>query len=188
MKKRNVFWIFLLCLAALIALSACASKDAGRQDDVTTLPNTSEAASIPTEDVSPAPKKPSDAEEAPTQTDTEEEPVVTMTICSYDTGEEFAYTLTPEDSSSVIALFEGAEKEVHDTPLSMGVSMSFRWGRNHMSTAPEYLDMLDGYLNGESTLLTLDEKACIELRQIITKYASPDMPNEWPDTPSAGEE
>ena len=66
--------------------------------------------------------------------------------------------------------------------------MSFMWGRDYMSTSPESLDTLDGNLNGESTLLTLDAAACIELRQIITKYASPDMPNEWPDTPSAGEE
>ena len=188
MKKRNPFLVSLLCLAALVVLSACASKDAGRQDAAAALSNTGEAASAPAEDISPPPENPSDTEEAPEQTDTEEEPVVTMTIWSYDVDKEFVYTLAPEDSSRVIALFEGAEKEVHDTPLSMGVSMSFRWGRDYMSTAPEYLDMLDGDLNGESTLLTLDEKACIELRQIITKYANPDMPNEWPNAPSAGAE
>ncbi len=188
MKKRNPFLVSLLCLAALVVLSACASKDAGRQDAAAALPNTSEAASAPAEDISPPPENPSDTEEAPEQTDTEEEPVVTMTIWSYDVDKEFAYTLAPEDSSRVIALFEGAEKEVHDVPLSMGVSMSFMWGRDYMSTSPESLDTLDGNLNGESMLLTLDAAACIELRQIITNYANADMPNEWPDTPSAGEE
>lgn len=310
MKKRNPFLISLLCLAALVVLSACASKDAGRQDAVTAPPDTSEAASAPAEDVSAVSETPADTEETPVYADTKEQPamvmgvrvwtpypdaenpiyedlvrrayiltqkdadsiltifehaekeeteaslddtptlsfqfgencleasmksvdvfsgrldgkrvlvrldeescdavreivyryagvtgesvyeapenpLVAMNIWSYDTGEEFAYILTPEDSSRVIALFEGAEKEVHDVPLSMGVSMSFMWGRDYMSTSPESLDTLDGNLNGESTLLTLDAAACIELRQIITKYASPDMPNEWQDTPSAGEE
>ena len=179
MKKRNRFWIFLLSLATLIVLSGCASRNA----DTAAPSEPHEATSVST-----PPETPADTEETPTYADTKEQPIVTMTIWSYDVDKEFAYTLAPEDSSRVIALFEGAEKEVHDTPLSMEVSMSFRWGRDYMNTEPEYLDMLDGDLNGESTLLTLDEKACIELRQIITKYANPDMPNEWPNAPSAGAE
>ena len=177
MKKRNVFWIFLLCLAALLILSACASRNV----DTTVPPEPYEATSAAT-----VPEAPADTEETPTYADTKEQPIVTMTIWSYDVDKEFAYTLTPEDSSRVIAIFEGAEKEVHDVPLSMGVSMEFRWGRDRMSTSPESLDTLDGDLNGESTLLTLDAAACIELRQIITNYANADMPSEWPDSPSAG--
>ena len=299
MKKRNVFWIFLLCLAALIVLSGCASRNA----DTAAPSEPHEATSVST-----PPETPADAEETPVYADTKaqpamvmgvrvwtpypdaenpiyedlvrraylltqkdadsimaiferaekeeteasldgtptlsfqfgedcleasmkrvdvfsgrldgkhvlirldeescdaireivyryagvtgesvyeapENPLVAMSICSYETGEEYTYTLTPEDSSRVIALFESAEKEVHDVPLSMGVSMEFRWGRDRMSTSPESLDTLDGNLNGESTLLTLDAAACIELRQIITNYASADMPNEWSDTPSAG--
>lgn len=177
MKKRNVFWIFLLCLAALLILSACASRNA----DTAAPSEPHEATSVST-----PPETPADTEETPTYADTKEQPIVTMTIWSYDVDKEFAYTLTPEDSSRVIAIFEGAEKEVHDVPLSMAVSMEFRWGRDRMSTSPESLDTLDGDLNGESTLLTLDAAACIELRQIITNYANADMPSEWPDTPSAG--
>lgn len=299
MKKRNVFWIFLLCLAALLILSGCASRNA----DTAAPSEPHEATSAAT-----VPEAPADTEETPVYADTKEQPamvmgvrvwtpypdaenpiyedlvrraylltqkdadsimaiferaekeeteasfdgtptlsfqfgedcleasmkrvdvfsgrldgkhmlirldeescdaireivyryagvtgesvyeapenpLVAMSICSYETGEEYTYTLTPEDSSRVIALFESAEKEVHDVPLSMGVSMEFRWGRDRMSTSPESLDTLDGDLNGESTLLTLDAAACIELRQIITNYASADMPNEWSDTPSAG--
>lgn len=183
MTRSHAFLILLfLSIVTLILLSGCASENKVQYNVSVIPPNMGEAVSNPGEKVDTVPEK------TPGQADTEEKPVVTMTIWSYDVDKEFAYTLAPEDSSRVIALFEGAEKEVHDTPLSMGVSMSFRWGRDYMSTAPEYLDMLDGDLNGESTLLTLDEKACIELRQIITKYANPDMPNEWPNAPSAGAE
>ena len=188
MKKRNPFLILLLCLAALIVLSGCASKDAGRQDAAAALPDTSEAASTPAEDVSPAPENPSDTEETPDQTDTEEEPVVTVTIWSYDTGEEFAYTLTPEDSDHVIAIFEGAEREFPDSPVANGISMEFVYGENYLGTAPEDIETITGDLDGRYVCLTLDAAACIELRQIITNYANADMPNEWPDTPSAGEE
>lgn len=183
MTRSHAFLILLLLsIVTLILLSGCASENKV-QYNVSAIPsNMSETVNNSGEDANTAPA------EVPNQEETEVQPVVTMTIWSYDVDKEFAYTLAPEDSSRVIALFEGAEKEVHDTPLSMGVSMSFRWGRDYMSTAPEYLDMLDGDLNGESTLLTLDEKACIELRQIITKYANPDMPNEWPNAPSAGAE
>lgn len=183
MTRSHAFLILLfLSIVTLILLSGCASENKVQYNVSVIPPNMGEAMSNPGEKVDTVPEK------TPGQADTEEKPVVTMTIWSYDVDKEFAYTLAPEGSSRVIALFEGAEKEVHDTPLSMGVSMSFRWGRDYMSTAPEYLDMLDGDLNGESTLLTLDEKACIELRQIITKYANPDMPNEWPNAPSAGAE
>ena len=183
MTRSHAFLILLfLSIVTLILLSGCASENKVQYNVSVIPPNMGEAVSNPGEKVDTVPEK------TPGQADTEEKPVVTMTIWSYDVDKEFAYTLAPEDSSRVIALFEGAEKEVHDTPLSMEVSMSFRWGRDYMNTEPEYLDMLDGNLNGESTLLTLDEKACIELRQIITKYANPDMPNEWPNAPSAGEE
>ena len=305
MKRRNVFlFVLLSAIAALILLSGCASKDAGRQDDVTALPNTSEAANDPGENVSPAPGEAddqADAEEKPamimgvgvwtpypdtvnrkydelgftkytlTQEDadrviavfesaekepldspiadftelyfqfgenyleapiadldpfrgsldgkrvvftldeegcnviweivfryagvtgedvyeTPENPLVAMNIWSYDTGEEFTYTLTPEDSSRVIAIFESAEKEFPNSPAANVESMEFVYNENSLGTAPEDIETIIGYLNGRYVCLELNEAACIELRQIITKYASPDMPNEWPNTPSAGEE
>ena len=189
MKKRNPFLILLLCLAALIVLSGCASKDAGRQDAAAALPNTSEAASAPAEDISPPPENPSDTEEAPEQTDTEEEPAVTMTVWSAAAEEDgIAYTLTPEDSSRVIAIFESAEKEYPSSPAADEVSVRFEYSENCFGTTPEDLSTITGNLNGEYVALELNEAACIELRQIITNYANADMPNEWPNTPSAGEE
>ena len=188
MKKRNPFLISLLCLAALVVLSGCASKDAGRQDAAAALPNTSEAASTPAENVSAVSENPADTEEAFDRADVEEKPVVTMTIWSYDVDKEFAYTLAPEDSSRVIALFEGAEREFPDSPVANGISMEFVYGENYLGTAPEDIETITGDLDGRYVCLTLDEAACIELRQIITKYANHDMPNEWPNTPSAGEE
>ena len=189
MKKRNVFWIFLLCLAALVVLSSCASKDTGRQDAAAALPDTSEAASTPAENVSAVSENPADTEEAFDRADAEEKPAVTMTVWSAAAEEDgIAYTLTPEDSSRVIAIFESAEKGYPRSPAADEVSVRFEYSENCFGTTPEDLSTITGNLNGEYVALELNETACIELRQIITKYASPDMPNEWPDAPSAGEE
>ena len=184
MKRSNVFLILLFsCIVTLALLSGCTSKDVDRHDGAVTLPNTSEAANDPGENVSPAPG------EADDQADTEEEPVVTMTVWSAAAEEDgIAYTLTPEDSSSVIAIFESAEKEYPSSPAADEVSVRFEYSENRFGTTPEDLSTITGNLNGEYVALELNEAACVKLRQIITKYASPDMPNEWPDTPSAGEE
>ena len=310
MKKRNVFLFFLLCLAALIALSACASKDVGRQDDVTTLPNTSEAASAPTEDVSAPPENPSDTEEAPTQTDTEalsemvmgvgvwlpypdaenriydefefieytltqkdadriaaifdqaekeeiesssadiailyfhlgedylaapmenlnvfsghlgekpmlvtldeescdaireivrryagdtaedvyeapENPTVTMTVWLDDAEDGAVYTLTPEDASRVITLFEGAETEPLYSPIADFTELCFRFGRNDLDAPIKDLDPFRGSLDGKRVVFTLDEEGCNVIWEIVSRYTGHDIPAEWPDTPSAGEE
>ena len=188
MKKRNPFLISLLCLAAFIVLSGCASKDTGRQDAAAALPDTSEAASTPAEDVSPAPETPADTEEAPEQTDTEEETAVSMTIWSDETGEEFTYTLTPEDASCVITVFDHAEKEELKSPLADLPTLCFRFGEDYLDAPMEFLDVFSGCLDGKPMLARLDEESCNLIREIVYRYASPDMPNEWPDTPSAGEE
>ena len=188
MKKRNPFLISLLCLAALIVLSACASKDAGRQDAAAALPNTSEAASTPAEDVSPAPETPADTEEAFDRADAEEKPAVTMTVWSYDVGKEFVYTLTPEDASCVITVFNHAEKEELKSPLADLPTLCFRFGEDYLDAPMEFLDVFSGCLDGKPMLARLDEESCNVIREIVYRYASPDMPNEWSDTPSAGEE
>ena len=190
MTRSRTFLILLFSsIATLILLSGCNSKDASRQDTAAALPNTSEAASAPGQGVSTAPEDSADAEEAPTQADTEEKPVVTMTVWSLDDWKKkFVYTLTPEDSSRVIAILESAEREYLDSPVANVESMEFVYGENRLGTTPEDIETITGDLDGRHVCLELDEAACIELRQIATKYADPDMPSEWSDTPSADAE
>ena len=184
MTRSRTFLILLFSsIATLILLSGCNSKDASRQDTAAALPNTSEAANSPGEDVNAAP------EEAPDHADAEAEPVVTMTAWSLDDWEKkFVYTLTPEDSSRVIAILESAKREYPDSPVANVESMEFVYGENRLGTTPEDIETITGNLDGRYVCLELDEAACIELRQIATKYADPDMPSEWSDTPSADAE
>ena len=310
MKKRNPFLISLLCLAAFIVLSGCASKDTGRQDAAAALPDTSEAANNPGEDVSPAPENPSDTEEAPEQTDTEalsemimgvgvwmpypdaenrvydefefieytltqkdadriaaifdqaekeeiesssadiailyfhlgedyleapmenlnvfsghlgekpmlvrldeescdaireivrryagdtaedvyeapENPTVTMTVWLDDAEDGAVYTLTPEDASRVIALFEGAETEPLYSPIADFTEICFRFGRNDLDAPIKDLDPFRGSLDGKRVVFTLDEEGCNVIWELVYRYAGIDIPTEWLDTPSAGAE
>ena len=179
MKKRNTFLIFLLCLAALIVLSGCASRNA----DTAAPSEPHEATSVST-----PPETPADAEETPTYADTKEQPIVTMTIWSYDVDKEFAYTLTPEDSSRVIAIFEGAEKEPLDSPIADFTELYFQFGENHLAAPLSDFDPFRGMLDGERVVFTLDEESCDTLREIIRGYTDLDTPAAGLDTPSAGEE
>lgn len=176
MKKRNVFWIFLLCLAALLILSGCASRNA----DTAAPPEPYEATSAAT-----VPEAPADAEETPTYADTKEQPIVTMTI---ELDKELTYTLTPEDSSRVIALFEGAEKEPLDSPIADFTELYFQFGENHLAAPLSDFDPFRGMLDGERVVFTLDEESCDTLREIIRGYTDLDTPAAGLDTPSAGEE
>lgn len=176
MKKRNVFWIFLLCLAALIVLSACASRNA----DTTVPPEPYEATSAAT-----VPEAPADTEETPVYADTKEQPIVTMTI---ELDKELTYTLTPEDSSRMIALFEGAEKEPLDSPIADFTELYFQFGENHLAAPLSDFHPFRGMLDGERVVFTLDEESCDTLREIIRGYTDLDTPAAGLDTPSAGEE
>lgn len=176
MKKRNVFWIFLLCLAALIVLSGCASRNA----DTAAPSEPHEATSVST-----LPETPADTEETPVYADTKEQPIVTMTI---ELDKELTYTLTPEDSSRVIALFEGAEKEPLDSPIADFTELYFQFGENHLAAPLSDFDPFRGMLDGERVVFTLDEESCDTLREIIRGYTDLDTPAAGLDTPSAGEE
>ena len=176
MKKRNTFLIFLLCLAALIVLSGCASRNA----DTAAPSEPHEATSVST-----PPETPADAEETPTYADTKEQPIVTMTI---DVDKEFAYTLTPEDSSRVIALFESAEKEPLDSPIADFTELYFQFGENHLAAPLSDFDPFRGMLDGERVVFTLDEESCDPRREMIRGYTDLDTPAAGLDTPSAGEE
>ena len=182
MKRSSVFLILLFSsIVTLILLSGCNSKDASRHD-AAALPNTSEAANSPGEDVNAAP------EEASDHVDAEEEPAVTMTVWSYDVGKEFVYALTPEDASCVITVFDHAEKEELKSPLADLPTLCFRFGEDYLDAPMEFPDVFSGRLDGKPMLARLDEESCNLIREIVYRYANPDMPNEWPDTPSAGEE
>ena len=176
MKKRNRFWIFLLSLATLIVLSGCASRNA----DTAAPSEPHEATSVST-----PPETPADTEETPTYADTKEQPIVTMTI---ELDKELTYTLTPEDSSRVIALFEGAEKEPLDSPIADFTELYFQFGENHLAAPLSDFDPFRGMLDGERVVFTLDEESCDTLREIIRGYTDLDTPAAGLDTPSAGEE
>ena len=111
-----------------------------------------------------------------------------MTIWSYDVDKEFAYTLTPEDSSRVIALFESAEKEPLDSPIADFTELYFQFGENHLAAPLSDFDPFRGMLDGERVVFTLDEESCDTLREIIRGYTDLDTPAAGLDTPSAGEE
>ena len=179
MKKRNTFWIFLLSIAALIILSSCASQ----KDDTAVPPEPHEDTSISTH-----PETLADTEKTPGQADTEEKPAVSMTIWSYETGEEFTYTLTPEDADRIVTIFNHAEKEELTSPLADLPTLCFRFGEDYLDAPMEFPDVFSGRLDGKPMLARLDEESCNVIREIVYRYASPDMPNEWPNTPSAGEE
>ena len=176
MKKRNVFWIFLLCLAALLILSGCA----GRNTDTTVPPEPHEDTSVAS-----VPENPADTEETPVYADTKEQPIVTMTI---ELDKELTYTLTPEDSSRVIALFEGAEKEPLDSPIADFTELYFQFGENHLAAPLSDFHPFRGMLDGERVVFTLDEESCDTLREIIRGYTDLNTPAAGLDTPSAGEE
>lgn len=178
MKKRNTFLIFLLSITAFLVLSGCASRNV---DAVSTEPHEATSVSTP-------PETPADTEETPVYADTKEQPVVTMTIWSYDVDKEFAYTLAPEDSSRVIALFEGAEKEPLDSPIADFTELYFQFGENHLAAPLSDFDPFRGMLDGERVVFTLDEESCDTLREIIRGYTDLDTPAAGLDTPSAGEE
>ena len=175
MKKRNTFLIFLLCLTALIILSGCASRNA----DTAVPPEPREATSV-----AAVPETPADTEETPVYADTKEQPIVTMTI---ELDKELTYTLTPEDSSRVIALFEGAEKESLDSPIADFTELYFQFGENHLAAPLSDFDPFRGMLDGERVVFTLDEESCDTLREIIRRYTDLDTPAAGLDTPSAGE-
>lgn len=189
MKRSNVFLILLFSgIITLMLLSGCASKEADHQDDVTAPPETNEAASAPDQGVSTTPEDSADAEEASTRADTEEEPAVSMTIWSYETGEEFTYTLTPEDADRIVTIFNHAEKEELTSPLADLPTLCFRFGEDYLDAPMESPDVFSGWLDGKPMLARLDEESCKVIREIVYRYASPDMPNEWSDTPSADAE
>lgn len=194
MKRSNVFLILLFsCIVTLAILSGCTSKEADRHDGAVTLPNTSEAANDPGEDVNAAPG------EADDQADTEEEPAMIMGVGvwtpypdtenrEYDELGFTKYTLTQEDADRVIAVFESAEKEPLDSPIADFTELYFQFGENYLEAPIADLDPFRGSLDGKRVVFTLDEEGCNVIWEIVSRYANSDMPNEWPDTPSAGEE
>lgn len=183
MTRSHAFLILLfLSIVTLILLSGCASENKVQYNVSVIPPNMGEAVSNPGEKVDTVPEK------TPGQADTEEKPAVSMTIWSYETGEEFTYTLTPEDADRIVTIFNHAEKEELTSPLADLPTLCFRFGEDYLDAPMEFPDVFSGWLDGKPMLARLDEESCKVIREIVYRYASPDMPNEWSDTPSADAE
>lgn len=183
MTRSHAFLILLfLSIVTLILLSGCASENKVQYDDSAIPSNMSETVNNSGEDANTAPA------EVPNQEETEVQPVVTMTIWSYEMGEEFTYTLTPEDADRIVTIFNHAEKEELTSPLADLPTLCFRFGEDYLDAPMEFPDVFSGRLDGKPMLARLDEESCNVIREIVYRYASPDMPNEWSDTPSADAE
>lgn len=103
----------------------------------------------------------------------------TVTLLLYDGWQESeteesgnnAYTLTEEDSNTVIDLFYNHKKETVDTPLDSISTVEFRIGNDYLTTSLGDIATLSGRIDGSLVVFSLNENERNLLQQLVCKYA-----------------
>lgn len=94
--------------------------------------------------------------------------IVTLLVCSELGNNE--YTLSAEDSKTIINIFYRHEREIIHSPTDSTGSIEFQIGEDYLATSLDSLSVLSGRIYGDFAIVTLNENEHAAIYQIIYQY------------------